>query len=227
MRRIKRVVLFAALVGAGSSFVGSASGALPGVRDGCPLPKAHVMLRDREALVYEAPVPAGATGLGESELPLIFGCARGHERSFGIGDQPGASSEGGGGVEKETLAGPLVAYEAWEKQEGVGGPPTTSRSLLVVADLRTGRVVHKLPTGSSEPPFKIGAGHAAALVLKRDGAIAWITGGGGPVQTVHALDRLGNRVLGVGPGISRRSLRLNANIVSWTKHGRRYSVRLD
>jgi len=77
---------------------------------------------------------------------------------------------------------------------------------VVVRDLRTGHLLHRVPTGISEnPPEEAGVGYVTETVVKSDGAVAWIVDNFGldvglppetvPYFEVKALDGAGLRTL--------------------------------
>jgi hypothetical protein len=93
--------------------------------------------------------------------------------------------------------------------------------VVVVRDLRTGRVLHKSPTGSPLRPEAgyVGVGNVVAIVLKGDGAVAWIaddyersSGAGTANEAVYfdveAVDRTGSRLLASGTAVDPSSLSL-------------------
>ncbi|HEY3760059.1 MAG TPA: hypothetical protein VGL37_09870 [Solirubrobacteraceae bacterium] len=111
------------------------------------------------------------------------------------------------------LAGPLVAYE-----EG-GGGEVVNIYLVVVRNLRTGRVIREVPTGtlSTPKPGWVGIGPTTGIVLKSDGAVAWIAETGFPMNyEVHAVDNNGSRVLATGSDIDPSSLALADETIYWT-----------
>ncbi len=192
----------------------------------CGHAKSRLLLADGQAEVYEAPEV-----LSEPEL-TVYGCAykTGRPRALGGVSSQQERGEGGpggeSGVLKATLAGPIVAYAKSDSYE-TGG----SRNLIVVRDLRTGRVLHEVPNGTPvkpEPPSE-GIGTVVALVVKADGSVAWIVGTDPEDGTyqVHALDKAGNRVLAEGADIAPGSLALAGSTLYWTQGGQPQSATLQ
>jgi len=127
------------------------------------------------------------------------------------------------------LADAIIAYEEFaSNNSGLG--ESKSRWLVIVFDLRTGRVLHNVPTGTlkSPRPGLFGAGETTAIVVKPDGAVAWIveTGFKPKEYEVHALDKSGGRVLAVGTDIVPKSLALAGNILYWAQGGKPFSAPL-
>jgi hypothetical protein len=165
-----------------------------------------------QAQVYEATVPHGFP-----EYLGAWGCVYGHSHPYFLGPLPyGAdSTEGGGGIEHEMLAGPVVAYGEVSIEDG------HTEWHAVVRDLRTGRVLHRVPTGAPlEPkPRYVGVGSVVAIAVKSDGAVAWIAdddersatahGTGLPYFDVYAVDKSGTRLLAAGTEIDPSSLALS------------------
>jgi hypothetical protein len=208
------VVLCSLWVGgvAGAVGLGRAAGLSCPQRRG----QVHVLTADRQAVVYEA-----VNYESSEQLYEVLACAHGARRRYVLGARGGASSDGGAGLDRFRLAGPVVAYEeyAFNAPEA---PVETATNVIFVRNLRTGRVLHRLPTGPSTPPNEIGDGPVLGLVVKSDGAVAWITGGtveGVKMSVIHAVDRSGNRVVASGTGIDRDSLRLRGSTLSWTQNG--------
>jgi hypothetical protein len=122
--------------------------------------------------------------------PVVRGCARGQSRSYLLGEAEerlGSSSGGGSsGVYLETLAGPVVAYaEAYGGKYG----EQSSAYEMVVRNLATGRVLHKVITETLKPEaMSVAVGPLVALVVKSDGAVAWIVETGFPKEyRVYAI----------------------------------------
>ena len=164
------------------------------------------------------------------EYFIVYGCVYGHRGSYKLGYFPSdgtCSSSGCLDIHRETLAGMIVAYEysASNVEEFTW--------LVVVRDLRTGRVLHKIPTGTPVPPnpLLVGTGSTVVIVVKTDGSVAWIVEYPvGPETTkyeVHALDKTGNRVLASGTDIGPHSLALAGSTLYWTQGGKSFSTKLN
>ncbi len=193
--------------------------------------RAHVLKADRLAELYTAPEdPEYPEFLG------VYGCTYKHKRSYLLGSVPPkvATPSGTGGVEKATMAGSFVAYE-----ESSGGP-TGASWVITVRNLENGKVKHSVPTGTPEHPeapsvekglvkHYVGIGPATAVVVNRDGSVAWIVNADkeeGSYQ-VHVFDQAGNRVLASGLGIEPHSLRLAGRVLHWTEYGQLKSAPID
>jgi hypothetical protein len=230
---MRRIALFSLLALTAPALAPAAQSATSRRRASPKCPPAHSteVVADKQAEVYLAP--------RNREYPedlSVYGCSFRYRRSYVLGplpQLPGSPGGSGGGVELETLAGPAVAYE-----EGSGGPGG-AEYVVNVRDLRNGKVLHSVPTGTyihHEPPAIkeglvqrfVGIGPARAIVVKSDGAVAWI------VQTlpeegtyqVHALDGSGSRVLAEGPEIDPSSLALGGSTLYWTQNGKPASTTL-
>jgi hypothetical protein len=189
--------------------------------------RAIVFLRPERQFFYRT-----RFGLEEYlEPPTIYGCAYSTRRSFRLGEplpKVGTPEGIGPGIELETLAGTMVAYEEGE------GRPSGATWIIVVRDLRNGRVIHKVPTGVRSHPIQpprqyVGLGPATGLAVKSNGSVAWLvetTAEEGSFQ-LHALDRSGGRLLASGSDIARSSLALAGNTLYWTQGGRPFSAPLN
>ena len=211
-----------------------------GASSRCPPARSRVLRTDRQVVLYKGT----ATGIESEEkvgggyehyvfhYTVIRGCSRASGRSFTVGlpasGEGSAGGESGSGIRHETLGGEMVAYE--EFVEGCGLNHCNGRFEVVVLDLRTGRTLHQVPTGTRATPIAnfVGVGSTTAIVVKADGAVAWITEA--PIQEgdyqVHALDETGSHVLASGPDINPHSLALHGSELSWAQDGKRMSTLL-
>jgi hypothetical protein len=190
------------------------------------VPGRHTLLANRQAQVY---------AVRESSLSTarsLRACAYGHARSFHITVcTTGNESIGPGACTKDlhvTLTGALVAYEEFLGSRGkYPFEGDAAEWYVVVRDLRTGRIVHKVPTGTPltpKGPRHVGVGNIVALALKGDGSVAWIaedygrTQAGPPVGPegtrpayfdVYVCDKSGTRLLAGGTNIDPTSLALS------------------
>ena len=151
------------------------------------------------AEVYEAPEGPRSTELA------VFGCAYRNGRAFQLGGVASQQSKGGPGGEKRvldaTLASTVVAYaKSWYNETG------GSRDVVIVRDLRTGRILHEVLTGTRAKPDPAteGVGAVQALVVKSDGSVAWTVAADHEEGTyqVHAVDKTGSRTLATGADIA-------------------------
>jgi len=198
----------------------------------CPPAHAHVLMANPEAAVYT--VRERIKSKYETlNVVATRGCVDGVKGSYKVGEELVPEPfVPGGGITRLTLAGTMVAYEVsvsgynyYGQLEGV------SEWHVYVRNLRTGRFKHAVPTGVTSPvnPNFIGDGEAVDIVLKSDGAVAWITD---TVQEenryqVHALDSTGERVLAVGSAIDPKSLTLAGSTLYWTQAGKPESATLN
>jgi hypothetical protein len=144
------------------------------------------------------------------DLGKVFGCERGE-----VGEP-----EECGGVDQEVVAGPTVAYE-------LRTPGPFNDSFVIVRDLRTGRILHREPTGAGKGESE-GIGATKALVVKSDGSVAWtVKVYENAVYEVHAADTTGSRMLASGADIDPTSLALAGSTIYWTQGGRPYSATLN
>jgi hypothetical protein len=165
-------------------------------------------------------------------------CAYGHKGSFKIGETrvPEPTEGWGADVFHTTLDGAMLAYEKRSStftryyQEG---DPASSTWQVIVRDARTGHVVRIVPTGTAapQPPWLtfIGDGETTAIVLKRDGSVAWITDTVGSTNRyeVHTADQSGSHLLAVGSNIAPYSLALAGSTIYWTQDGKPTSAALN
>ena len=182
----------------------------------CPAPVSRLLLADGQVEIYEAPNAL------EPMVLNIYGCVYKAGRTRLVGQAPTDRNEGGPGkgtgVLDLTLDGTFVAYA-----ESYFYATRGSRNMIVVRDLSTGRVVHKVPTGTAvkpEPPTE-GLGTVVGLVVKSDGSAAWMiaTDAEDGSYQVHVVDKAGSRTLATGGDISPGSLALAGSTLYWTQDG--------
>jgi hypothetical protein len=210
----------------------------------CPPAYERLLSSDRQAVVYEGlesgtvtrEKPGGGSEYYKAQVLGIRGCARGYARSYRLGgplqsDGGGSAGFGGSGVRNEVLSGVVVAYEEFVRGCGSNENECSGTFIVVVRNLSTGRVVHKVPTGTllQPTPGIVGVGQTTAIVVKNDGAVAWITEASlaeGGYQ-VHALDKTGNRVLASNRDIKPYALGLRGSELYWVEGGKRMSAVLN
>jgi hypothetical protein len=173
--------------------------------------------------------PSHAKTLGSSSQARVyashgsvFGCARG-SRSFLIG-QSGTCLGGHARIVPVAVTGVLAAYGS--ERCGVD----TGSSTVLVQRLSTGAVLSQQAASSTSAGAESYT-MVSAIVLARDGAVAWISVsnsivGGRHISQVHALDRHGLRVLDQGRAIDSARLRLQGSTVSWKHAGHWRSAKL-
>lgn len=214
----------------------------PAVVARCAPAHAHVLLANAQAEVYTA---VEFVGRYPERTTIVRGCAKGHKRTYALGQveacEGGAGGEGCLGIKLERLAGPVVAFAenrvAYAPVGELSGPAgvASARWLVVVRDLRTGRVLQTVPTGTLQIPQRevTGVGYAVAIVVKSDGAVAWIaenreqSAGTKIDYEVHAVDNTGSRLLASGTGIDPHSLALAGSTLYWKQGGKPMSAPLD
>lgn len=164
------------------------------------------------------------------------GCVFSQGQPFEVGftDECIGSTSGCGGTGPVALAGTLLAREV-----GISSPVLGTSWLVEVEDLRTRRIVRKVPTGSPlEPePHYSGVGEVVSLVVKNDGGIAWIAwdserssniGSSNEVRyyDVYSSDHTGTHLLAAGTNVAPRSLALVGSTIYWTQAGAPHSAPL-
>jgi hypothetical protein len=210
----------------------------------------HTLFADPQAQIY-------AAREGSLKYLRIRACAYGQRRSFIVAacnreESPAACVESS----HVTLAGTLVAAEGafTPGAEGRGGEEKgIDEWHVVVQSLRTGKVLHDVPTGAPlkpEPQY-VGVGNVVGLVLKSNGSVAWIAedyersstlyGAGAPYFDVYATDKTGTRLLASGTNIDPSSLALSVggfgvngvrraivgSTLYWTQGGMTFSSTLN
>ncbi len=175
-----------------------------------------VIATNTQAVVYETPE-------AKERLSNISACVYGH-RPYVLGPKAAGGPGGSFGIEGETLAGPIVAYE--ESSDFTEGH---SRNVIVVRDLRTGRVIYKVPTAEAKTPGDVGKGQASEIIVKNDGAVAWVvqTEREPTVYEVWAVDKTGSRMLASSGDVEPYSLALAGSTLYWTQGGKPMSATLN
>ena len=205
-------------------------------RPACPARHAKTLLADPQAAVYSEVEHYG--------FFEIRACARGH-RSYGlrVETQEGNRCKPGCIVFPNSfaLAGTMVAYgentEPGDKYEAC----PCGKWFVVVRNLLTGRVLvtnstgdANLAQGTSSPPKAgnyVGVGPALDVIVKSDGAVAWLVYNEISRQPgqyeVPVADRLGSRVVAVDPNLDPASLAIAGSTLYWTANGTAASARLE
>jgi hypothetical protein len=209
MRRYVAVLLAApALTACGTSMAASAS-SRPSAPARCGPASATTLAASRVARVYVS-------------QQFAFGCAFGAGKSYRLGGRGACLAAPR--VDPVVLAGPFAAY-------GVTTCGTdTAHSQVLVRNLDNGKLVMSDNAISGGVPPESFQG-VKTVVIKPDGAVAWLTGFGavglsGSHYQVVRVDRRGHAVLDTGTGIGPESLRLQGSTVSWTDGGRTRSATL-
>ncbi len=142
-----------------------------------------------------------------------------------------------------------MAYE-WSQASGAEADPGYSQSYVVVRDVRTGRLLRRVPTGISLHPRHgfAGIGAAASIAVKANGAVGWIAEDAEqsflqprpmvcdpvcnireepPIMNVYASDKAGTRLLASGNDVAAHSLALVGIVLHWTQHRQPMSAPLN
>jgi hypothetical protein len=141
----------------------------------------------------------------------VYGCAFGYHRTHLLGASSRSIREDR--VSAIAVAGTTAGYAT--TRYGVD----TVSSAVVVRDLRTGRQLRTLPASNVGLPESVQI--VESLVVKSDGAIAWISrtfsiiGRGSTQLEVQRADARGQAVLDSGRSIRSRSLRLRGSTLTW------------
>jgi hypothetical protein len=146
----------------------------------------------------------------------VFGCATGTGHAYLLG-QGAPGRPGQDRVGRYALAGVDAGYAV-----GRMGVDTLSVQ-VVVRRLDTGQVLHEA-SATTQPPGPEFFQSVEALLVKADGAVAWIADSGSIVRHTHdrevvRLDRRGEARLDSGLGIYPPSLRLSGSRLTWRNRG--------
>jgi hypothetical protein len=190
----------------------TASTAQPGAgaRAACGPAGAQTLAVDRVARVYQS----GGN---------VYGCFTTTGHTYVLGASARSIREGRAGP--IALAGRYVAYGY--ARFGVD----TVSATVVVRDLGNGRQVRSGPA-TTKPVGPEFFQSVASIVVKADGAVAWIGQSGSIIRhgsseiEVDKADAHGISLLDSGSGIDPRSLRLHGSAVSWRRSGRSRSASL-
>jgi hypothetical protein len=121
----------------------------------------RLVAADRQAQIYVAqePVFQRHTHNVVNSRPEYRGCIYGSTRSFILGGTGGGNGSGGAGTDDLVLSGAEVAYATYQTLQS-GTTSLASYTYVVVRNLRTGRVLHEVPSGIPlEPrPHHVGVG---------------------------------------------------------------------
>jgi hypothetical protein len=211
----------------------------------CPRTGVHVLLADTQARVYVVPNYAALKGpfktTYDKEGLNVRACAYGQKRSYKLATYPECPESGETvkecvDAEQDILSNAMLAYpENIVSANKYGTEPRESSWQVVVRDLRTGRVLHRVPTGTplKPEPHYTGVGPALAIVVKGDGVVAWLAEDkqrsqhGATFYDIGAADRTGTRLIASGTDISPSSLRLTGNTLHWKQDGKPMSSTLN
>jgi hypothetical protein len=213
----------------------------------CAPADAHVVAADVQAEVYIAQEPYFEAEGKHEQLGTeraYRGCVYGSSRSFRLGIISNGSSGGIINTDHVTLSGVDVAYETI-RAAGIPGGLVEHESYLrvVVRNLRTGGVIHQVADGVplEAMPKTVGVGGVEAIVLKSDGAVAWIAQDelrsekaeqeagrtAGSYYDLYVFDKTGERLLASGTELDRSSLALAGSTLYWTLGGKPFSALLQ
>ena len=186
----------------------------------CRPGKSKLIAADTQAVVYLGRVTEPSN---RTTYPAYLGCLRGARRAYEVGGPGVGSSSVADGTRNLMVAGPIVVWEHWSST-GMGSPERNEWVVLVL-NLRTGRILHKLPTGTATVREWTGVGPTTGIVVSPTGGlVAWIVRvvdeQGQHGYEVHATDITGTRILAMGTNIDPHSLALAGHTIYWTQGGK-------
>jgi hypothetical protein len=191
----------------------------------CPPRHAHIVLRNSTAVLYrlEAPDP----GFFEEAA-----CSNANPKPFVLFECEEWLLCEHAEFTELTLAGNMLAFELYDFTGSSRYQSAEPSSYLIqVRDLKTHRLVHSVPTGTSAPPPSkvLGNGPAEGIVVKSNGSVAWIAVDGELPTTyqVWKIDKTGPHLLDMGTQIVPHSIALAGSTVYWTDGRAASSARLD
>ncbi len=170
------------------------------------------------------------------------GCVYGSDRSVRLGsvtNEPVGSAPSIGSRHM-TLDGTIVAYERYATASASG--EGAGYFEVFVRNLRSGQLLDRVPTGMplEARRFYVGVGSVRTMVVKADGAVAWIAldfqrseqlarliGREVNYYDLYALDSSGERLLASGTELAPSSLALAGSTLYWTQGGRPFSAGLE
>ncbi len=142
----------------------------------CVVGHAHVLASDHQGVVFETGWSAWGPHMEHEVRPAVWACAYGHAR-YRVGTPPPPESMYGYiAVSNEVLNAWTMAYE-WES---IRTRPEVERGsylqFVVVRDIRTDRVLRRVPTGAPLHPEHgdAGVGFVESMVVTQSGSVAWI-----------------------------------------------------
>jgi hypothetical protein len=202
----------------------------------CAPSHVRVLAADATAAVY-ARRGAAVTPGGRRRPGTVYGCARGGARAYRLGPAPTGDAGFAAGVAHVTLAGSKAAYELHCEVFGdplrvcvaLGAPQSPSSHLVMVRDLRSGRLVHRVAVSAPSAGEGVQVGVAArSIAVKADGSVAWIADTTrSPRYEVHEADRSGTRVVALGSDIDPASLRVRGSAIHWRQGTMPFSAPLS
>jgi hypothetical protein len=203
-----------------------------GHRSSCPPKQSRIIRADSVASVFRLREYFTETLEGrhirESYI-AIRGCTHGATRSFELGTPvEGVGSAGGsqgGGISGIKLRGPMAAFEQRFSSTQAGGTEPRREWRILVRDLRSGKTVHRVPTGTqtTPEPRTVGVGPTTSIAVDKRGGVAWIAR---VVQApvfaayeVHLLIGDTETVLASGGDIDPKLLSIEGGQVGWRQGG--------
>jgi hypothetical protein len=183
----------------------------------CAPEGAAILAADRAAQIYDAHLPDGTFA------PNVYGCTLDHKHRFLLAHRDRGECRtvaelacGEWVDEPVALAATTVAYLEHRIDHG------SEDGYVVVRSLRTDHVVHV---------FKERFGQVVQLVVKADGALAWVEAlSGGAVNpyryAIGALDRNGYRQLAESFRSELRLLGVRGSTLTWELDGQRATAPL-